>query len=574
NGLMRELRLWDIALDAAKLQSRMQLVLKGKEPHLLGYWRLNENDATLYTNRVPVSRHGSKVKPDFVKPFATELALDTSSFPYLLDQVKLQWPYAGHWSACGESEITTGPALDRSGVIAFGVGNMLYGVLESDGSRAWSKATHSGASAPVAGGGGFYCVTGKDGLIALDAHTGKVNNVEGFEGFIKTLPPTGTYLHAPAASANHIAAASPAGEVWVVEKTAGEKRTAWKWTAPEKISGDLSIADGRVYVTAGSKLYQLDPATKNTVAVAISGPHKVAHGGSVFYRVAANLIARFALTDLTKPLAFFRILEGVAVTGMAASSDLDLLVVATDKGDLHGLTFATLAARWTTRIPAGTGSSRNSLNTPSIGERAVFCTSTSGAVAAVDAYTGEFRGLFFEPTSIKTAPLVDSGEVYFGCEEAPADANLLDGALHSVVFGQTHVLRLNLDRSGSKETTTRSYVSVTKGKLLTLMGVWESCVEAWVNTKDGGEVLSICTTPDSLYGLRMWLDRDGKINFTCVDLPGEEGAKWELIQSAASSSACDGKWHHIAVARSARDRVTIYLDGVALNATTTLSTTG
>jgi outer membrane protein assembly factor BamB len=572
NGLMRELRVWDIALDAAKLQSRMQLVLTGKEPHMLGYWRMNEDDAARYTNRVPVPRHGSKAKPDFVRPFVTELALDVSAFPYLLDQVKLQWPYAGHWSARGESEITTGPALDRTGVLAFGTGNMLYGVLESDGARAWSKATPSGASTPVADGGVFYCVTGKEGMIALDAHTGDVSSVEGFDGFIKTVPPAGTYLPAPAVNANYIAAASPTGQVWVVEKSVNEKR-AWVWSAPEKISGDLSIADGRVYVTAGTKLYQLDPSTKRAVNVNISGPHTVAHGGSVFYRAGAN-IARFASSDITKPLAYFKVPDGVTVTGMAASSDLDLLVVSTDKGDLHGLTFATLASRWTTRVPAATASSRNSLNTPSISERAVFCTSTSGAVVAVDAHTGEFRGLFFEPASIKTAPLVDSGEVYFGCEEAPADANLLDGALHSVVFGQTHVLRLNLDRNGAKETTTRSYVSVTKGKLLTLMGVWESCVEAWVNTKEGGEVLSICTTPDSLYGLRLWLDRDGKINFTCVDLPDEEGAKWELIKSSASSSACDGKWHHIAVARSARDRVTIYLDGVALNATTTLSTTG
>ncbi|HEU5132380.1 MAG TPA: PQQ-binding-like beta-propeller repeat protein, partial [Pyrinomonadaceae bacterium] len=488
-------------------------------------------------------------------------------------QVKLQWPYAGHWSALGENEISTGPALDRSGVLAFGAGNTLYGVLESDGSRAWSKATPSGASAPVADSGVFYCVTGKEGLIALDAHTGAVSGVDGFDKLISTVPPSGTYLTAPATDGTYIAAASPAGEVWVVEKTksVGEKATAWKWKAPEQITGDLSITDGKIYLTAGSKLYQLDPAAKKVISVPINGPQTLAHGGSVFYRAAANLVARFASTDLTKPLAFFRVPDGVVVTGMVAASDLDLVVVATDKGDLHGLTFATLATRWATRVPAGTASSRNSLNTPVISGRSVFCTSSSGAVAAVDAHTGEFRGLFCEPTSIKTPPVVDSGEIYFGCSEAPAEANLLDGALHSVVFGQTHVLRLGLDRTGARETQ-KSYVSVTKGNLLKLMGVWESCVEAWVNSKEGGEVLSICPNADSRYGLRLWLDRDGKINYTCVDLPEETGASWEQITSAVKSSACDGKWHHIAVARSARNLVTIYLDGVALNATTTLST--
>ncbi|HEU5131951.1 MAG TPA: LamG-like jellyroll fold domain-containing protein, partial [Pyrinomonadaceae bacterium] len=76
NGLMRELRVWDIALDAAKLQSRMRLVLKGKEPHMIGYWRMNEDAVARYTDRV--TRHVFKTNPQFVRPFVTELALDTS----------------------------------------------------------------------------------------------------------------------------------------------------------------------------------------------------------------------------------------------------------------------------------------------------------------------------------------------------------------------------------------------------------------------------------------------------------------------------------------------------------------
>ena len=565
DGLIRELRLWDIALDAAKLESRMQLVLVGTEPHLLGYWRLNESNVAEIKNQVP--RHVYEAESEDVRPFVTELALDTSAFPYLLDQVKLQWPYAGHWSSRGDNDLKTGPALDRSGVLAFGTGNMIFGVLESDGARSWSKATPAGASAPVAAGGVFYCVTGNEGMIAIDAHTGDVRPVEGFDGLMRTLPPPGTFLPAPAADARYLAAASLDGEVWVVEKMpqAGTKAAAWKWKAPAKIASDLAIYDKRFYLTAGSKLYQIDPITQKAVSVAVTGPY-AAHDDSVFYHASPDRLARFAASDLTRPLAFFNVPPGVTLTGLAASSDLDLLVVATDKGDLYGLTFATLAWRWTARIPAGTGSSSNSLHAPFISDRGVFCTSTSGAVAAVDANTGEIRGLFFEPTSIKTAPVVDSGEIYFGCRNAPAEANLLDGALHSVVFGETHVLRLGVDRTGAREAA-RSYVSVTQGSLLKLLGVWECCVEAWVNTKEGGEILSISPNADSRYGMRLWLDRDGKIHFTCVDLPEDEGASWEKITSEASSSACDGKWHHVAVTRSAREEVTIYLDGVALQAT-------
>ena len=66
-----------------------------------------------------------------------------------------------------------------------------------------------------------------------------------------------------------------------------------------------------------------------------------------------------------------------------------------------------------------------------------------------------FRGLFFEPTKINSAPVVDAGTIYFGCADAPPEANLLDGALHSVVFGHTNVLRLGLDRTGAREQNKR-----------------------------------------------------------------------------------------------------------------------
>ena len=143
---MRELRIWDIALDAAKLQSRMQRALAGTEPHLLGYWRMDEDHISKLTNHVP--RHHYLARPqESMRTFITELALDKSAFPYLLDQVKLQWPYAGHWSARGDNAISTTPALERNGVLAFGAGNALYGVYSSDGSRAWSRSTPAGVSA-------------------------------------------------------------------------------------------------------------------------------------------------------------------------------------------------------------------------------------------------------------------------------------------------------------------------------------------------------------------------------------------------------------------------------------------
>ena len=70
------------------------------------------------------------------------------------------------------------------------------------------------------------------------------------------------------------------------------------------------------------------------------------------------------------------------MTGMCASADADLLVVATQNGVLYGLTFATLETRWVVNIPAGTADTKNSLNVPVLEGGTVFCTSSSGTVAA------------------------------------------------------------------------------------------------------------------------------------------------------------------------------------------------
>ena len=300
-GLMRELRMWDIALDASKLQSRMLRLLKGTEPHLLGYWRMDEADIAQMKNYV-APRHMYGATPIEMDSFVTELALDTSVFPYLLDQVKLQWPYAGHWSARGASEISTAPALERSGMMAFGAGNSLYGVHTSDGTRAWSKATPSGASAPIAGRGCFYALTVNDGFISIDAVTGATTRVEAFDGFVAKQPPAGARIPTPVIEGRYTAAALPGGLVWIVEeaKDPFNKPTKWEWKADAPIKGDLSLVDGKLYLVAGNKLFQVDPATKKANSVTVARVPAVAHGDSVFCLSAPDTVVALATSDLKK----------------------------------------------------------------------------------------------------------------------------------------------------------------------------------------------------------------------------------------------------------------------------------
>lgn len=570
NGLMREVRIWDIALDSSKLQSRMACTLTGKEPHMLGYWRMDEADIKQLINHVPHYQYAANVEN--VLSRATELALDKSAFPYLLDQVTLQWPYAGHWSAHGEEAVTTASALDRSGILAFGAGNALYGVNASDGKRMWGVETPAGISAPVAMNGVFYALSGARGLIFIDAHTGAMDDVKGFDGLLPARPDPGTRLSRPAIDDRFTAAATPKGDVWVVDYAKGAatgKYESWKWNTHDGLPGDLTIAGGRVYLIAGNTLYQLDPVAKKALSIPLANKCFYAEDDLVFCVPSAGKVVALSASQFPKQKASFNVPDDANVTGLAAAADADLLAVATDKGVLYGLTYATLAKRWTRSIPAGKASSSNTLNIPSISNRTVFCTSTSGAAAAIDARTGELQGLFYEPTQIITSPLVDAGSVYFGCAQAPPEDQLEDGALHSVVFGPTHVLRLGLDRNGEREAA-HGYATVTSGDVLELLGVDSCCVETWINTREGGEVLSISPGAKSKYGLRLWLEQHGAIHFTCVDEPSDTGGHWQRITASAPSPACDGRWHHLAVSRSGRKDLTIYLDGIPVNAVTKL----
>src|SRR6185369_4868380 len=71
----------------------------------------------------------------------------------------------------------------------------------------------------------------------------------------------------------------------------------------------------------------------------------------------------------------------------------------------------------------------------------------------------------------------------------------------------------------------------------------------------------------SKYGLRLWLDKDGTIHFTCIDEPADTGGHWQRISASAASPVCDGRWHHLAVSRAGRKDLTIYLDGIPVNTT-------
>ncbi len=578
-GLLREVRMWDVAVQAATLQSRMNQILPPTVAHLKGNWHLdsNEGQGVNVVNDVvgheypAVFNNGSSVN--------TDLNLEDSAFPYLLDQAQLQWPYSGHWAARGEYAIQTPAAISADGVICFGTNNELYGVNKSDGSRKWSLPIAIGCSTPVAQGCAFYVMTQQFGLIEIDAQSGQFAEVDGFQGLQPPAvapganPPT---LSAPAADGRYLAAALPDGRLWIKD-FANASTPPVSFTVGQN-PGDLFLDSGKLYCVAEpggaqKQLYTILPSGGNPATVAVDSGVFCAWQNWLF-SIQNNQLTVLDTSKTANNQWTATAVTGNQITGLAADPDANLLVVATNQGKLFGLSFATLGLSWSTVIPDGTASTANAargvLNVPAIDGRDVYCTSRSGAVAAVDGRTGQLRGLFFEQTAVVTPPLISAGTAYFGCDDNAPNASL-DGALHSVVFGQTYALRLGvtpLDQADSNN----GYAVVEQtdpANAISLRNVGQCCVEAWYNSSNGGELLSLCPSTASNLGLRLWLDKTGVIHFTLIDKPVGQNDWQTLTAQANAAGLLDGRWHHVAVSCQDAATIRIYFDGVSHDVTLT-----
>ncbi|HEX8697544.1 MAG TPA: LamG-like jellyroll fold domain-containing protein [Myxococcaceae bacterium] len=576
-GLMREVRIWDRALDVATLQSNLVRELTGQEPRLLGYWRLDENHAAATNDARPevppleprsaVVAHRYTAVFRYAASCPSDLLLDRSAFPYLLHEVEEQWPYSGTWAARGEEPALTPAALSDNEALAFGTENALYGVRRADGHRLWGIDVDEGTSAPVAFGNSFFALTGQESLIVIDAQTGDKAQVPGFNALITQAAET---LAAPAVTSQWLAAASPSGELRIQNRTS-EGQPVVK-TAVGANPTSLAFNGSTLVLIAGSegarKLYAIDPASgsSRTFPVAsdslcAAGSWVVCVGPSGLQRVDPGQ-ATLTATASTAAIA------PQDITGLAAFPDRNLLAVSTASGTLYGLSLATLAPRWQYAVPQGTAGTSRVLNPPEFDEAGrVFVTSRSGAVVAVDSNDGSLCGLYFAPQPVLTQPALHAGTVLYACADPEDAAAAIDGAMHSVVFGETTVLRLGLDAAGSPLSETNAYGLVEQDAAdatLHLMDVNRCCVEAWINVpaqNGGGGILSVCPTDAGGFDVNLWLDADGTLHFTarCRE---EDG--WRMLTAQAPTSLCDGRWHHVAISRESEDHAVLYVDGAVL----------
>jgi len=595
NGLLREVRIWDKALSVNTLKSRMTRVVgplgdktKANEALLLGNWHLNGNmkgKKTRIANDVYL--HSFSGEPQELASRVTDLILDDSAFPFLLDHVVEAWPDIDHWSSRGEHPIENPAAIAANGVLSFGTGTAIYGIEEESGTRCWSVPTATGASKPVAYRDEFFAMTGKNDLIQIDAESGGFQTVYSFGEAIGTAEQK---LSSPAASDIYLAAAGRNGKIWVWERT--KPKSAARTFSTASSPGDLSLSEGILSFVTGEgpdhKLYTIDltQADAQPLQITVQSDVFFAHLHSVFYMDENHALASRDRRGVVRRSPSLSPEVTSQIIGLAASMDDDLLVAVTKSGALYGLSHATLAQRWVAKFPApprgfkARATLHDPARSPIIKNGIAYC-SHANSVVAFDGKSGEYRGLFKAPHEVTTALTVnDDGTVYFGgAPETGRDR--LDGALHSAVFGRTAALRLGIDVYGALSTSP-NYLIVSDPKpktALSLMNVSNCCVEAWINTKQTGEILSICPSSTQRFGLQLSVGATGKVQFTTWQL--EADASWKALKastSADSSKAVDGQWHHIAVSCQRKPAnegydVRIYLDGDAQTVVSEVSTT-
>lgn len=571
-GLIREVRLWNCAMETTLIESNRQVALIGNEPQLLGLWRLDElysaQNQAASSPRNDAGNH--KAKASFIAPASrpTDLDMDRSAFPYLLRESAKQWPYANTWGARGAAEVAGPAAVSANGVVAFAAGAVLYAVNAHDGRRKWSMDVSQRFSAPVAEGDSFLLLTQDDAVVRIDARSGAKYQLPAF-GTLQ--PATDAVLVAPAVSPTHLAAA--AGTQLLIAKQ--EADTPLSITLSGAAVSLAFCQGGLLALTRSAQQLSLalyDGQQGQEIARRQVSSSAYCAAGAWVYAVEEGAVVKLNAADLAAaPLARLP-LDTKNISGLAAAFDQGVLVVADDDGKLRGLDAVTLKQLWSTTLPDSAG---QRVNQPvfDLGGR-IVCTSASGAVAALAARSGHLLGYYQMQNAAVHTPAVRAGTVYTGCvDSAGHTQSERDGAMHSLVLGDTVALRLNLDARGQPIQDGRQHAVIDKASehtTLQLLRPGQSTIETWINVprlggdqagRAGGGILGIAPTEEAGFGINLWLDGAGVLHYESQTL---EDGNWRAQHLQAEADVIDGRWHHIAVSKrtgAGKEQVVLYIDG-------------
>jgi outer membrane protein assembly factor BamB len=555
-GLLREVRIWDAAADAATLQSRMGNVLTAELAHLVGNWHLDED---LRNDVLGDEAEAAFAQGTFV---VTDLLLQ-DSYPILLHQQDIQWPYSPRWSARGNGDVLGAPAVSDDGALCFRTTHGAYGVDRITGERHWSIPIDVRTSAPIAHGQAFYMLWSDAGLVRIDSQTGRYATPQ---AFAEVPPPAqdATVLCAPAHDGASLAVALPDGRVFVQDFAADDSAVEQGRLAPTPRA--LRLTPGWMHALCGTEgNWTLHVRSRSAAApgqtLTVDAPLFEALQDWVFYLAGGKLVARDLSSDRAPATAKLDIAG--RVTGLAADADDNLLVVTTSAGEVLGLGLATLGQLWKTRLPDGPHPV-GAVLPPVVVDRKAFVASATGAVAALDGRTGQLRGMFQSTSGVIDAPVEVNGTVYLARAPGAAKAPL-DGAVHSVAFGESYTLRLGLDPSGGP--VEPGHAAIEADHALPFRDPARLTFEAWINTNAAGDILLLAPGQGGRPGLRVRVDGADTL---LASLTWLNGAGWTQTQARALlPELTDRQWRHVAVVAAGPGDLRVFLDGRRFDATVT-----
>ena len=576
NGLIADVRLWHIGPTAKQIQDRLPKLLTGREPGLAGYWPLNESDPSGFKNSVddrPVLSHSG------VRSLATNLALDDSLFPYLLNQVEAEWPYQERWTVRGEDAPKTA-AVGASEVLCFATDRALYAVDLIHGKRQWGIDGNA-FSTPSTNGHSFYVLESTT-VLAIEPDTGTQNWQTNLQNLNPRSGAADSSLLSPVATQGCVVASADRQKIYWLDKNTGELLGYYQ--APAKIQSELLAKGNVVYFCSGNAVYQftdpsspsgsLSPTHSYSPSEGIGGTsHMAIDAGKLFLYDGTTVRLLDAKTlDPPQKVAWNPApLSGIEVTGMVASANLNRLILSTTQGTLLFWEYG--SGKQVNRIPIP-NLQNGSVFAPVLYGEEVYCTASGtlngrsgGGIWVFDAKTGALRGCDAVDTPPNASPYIDAGTAFFPCNDGGSTGKLDGEALYSVVFGHTYALKREagdaaLEISGSNVTE----VFNRKGENCFRAGNFS--VEAWINTDSasGGHIISLPMSQDSggvHGGFQLSVQNGGQI---CAQYlyPG-----YHSQFTSGNTAALDGKWHHIAAvfrwnSEKSQELCYLYLDGQPL----------
>ena len=559
DGLISDVRIWNTALNAEQVHDRMAVLLTGHEPGLVAYLPLNDSSLPVLN----LCDGSGKPAAAGIDLTPTNLALDNSLFPYLINHITPQWPNNERWIARGQHTPLGSPAACGE-VLAFATDKRLYAVDVIHGKRQWAQDLAQPVP-PAADGRRFYAMDGAV-VAAFDPDSGaRLWETDLTEQTPKSGPPANPRF---VVTRNCVAASADGKLLFWLDKRNGN------------VAGHCSIADesslladgNRVYVLGGGTLRRFDdpaltggsPEMKPNVerALPTSGtPAMCAEKGLLFVYDGAKWVQRFDVNSPTLDAPVNSVWSsppiGNGVSGMAASKSANRLVLSTGGGTILFLEYGSGKQIATASIPGH-------LFAPVIHGDLVYCTAAgaTNCVAIFDLRTGHLRGREDVTSPPVGAPRVAAGTAFFGCgPTAAADSN----AMHSVVFGDT----LSLDRVANDSPLSVPNVDAAMTAGGDAFNDGNFSLEVWMNSSDGGaaELLSVPPGTGSHAGFRLSLGAAGEITAQ----HDKTGAGTAFVSQPTAVS--DGRWHHVAaVFRSVSPNddqqkqqvCQLYLDGAPL----------